>query len=146
MTMIFFVSYIGLTALAGFAKGFLALKVIGAVNVGFMLIAGNYALAWLLAAPVRSGAPKKFSGQLLTAKHRQKFSFSRQTHSNYLILLEYLLNRSKVTHSMALPLPKIRSHRNAIEMAANEDGSQWTRDKRPRSATQFGAQCGLNSA
>jgi uncharacterized membrane protein (DUF485 family) len=49
MTMIFFVSYIGLTALAGFAKGFLALKVIGAVNVGFMLIAGNYVLAWLLA-------------------------------------------------------------------------------------------------
>jgi uncharacterized membrane protein (DUF485 family) len=49
MTMIFFVSYIGLTALAGFAKGFLALKVIGAVNVGFMLIAGNYILAWLLA-------------------------------------------------------------------------------------------------
>jgi uncharacterized membrane protein (DUF485 family) len=49
MTMIYFVSYIGLTALAGFAKGFLALKVIGAVNVGFMLIAGNYVLAWLLA-------------------------------------------------------------------------------------------------
>ena len=49
MTIIFFVSYIGLTALAGFAKGFLALKVIGAVNVGFMLIAGNYVLAWLLA-------------------------------------------------------------------------------------------------
>jgi uncharacterized membrane protein (DUF485 family) len=49
MTVIFFVSYIGLTALAGFAKGFLALKVIGAVNLGFMLIAGNYVLAWLLA-------------------------------------------------------------------------------------------------
>jgi uncharacterized membrane protein (DUF485 family) len=49
MTIIFFVSYIGLTALAGFAKGLLALKVIGAVNVGFMLIAGNYVLAWLLA-------------------------------------------------------------------------------------------------
>jgi len=45
MTIIFFVSYIGLTALAGFAKGFLALKVIGAVNVGFMLIASNYVLA-----------------------------------------------------------------------------------------------------
>ena len=30
MTMIFFVSYIGLTTLAGFAKGFLALKVTGA--------------------------------------------------------------------------------------------------------------------
>ena len=49
MTIIFFVSYIGLTALAGFAKGFLALKAIGAVNVGFMLVAGNYVLAWLLA-------------------------------------------------------------------------------------------------
>jgi len=49
MTIIYFVSYIGLTALAGFAKGFLALKVIGAVNLGFMLIAGNYVLAWLLA-------------------------------------------------------------------------------------------------
>ena len=49
MTMFFFVSYIGLTTLAGFAKGFLALKVTGAVNVGFMLIAGNYVLAWLLA-------------------------------------------------------------------------------------------------
>ena len=49
MTIIFFVSYIALTALAGFAKGFVALKVIGAVNVGFMLIAGNYGLAWLLA-------------------------------------------------------------------------------------------------
>ena len=49
MTIIFFISYIGLTALGGFAKGLLALKVIGAVNVGFMLIAGNYVLAWLLA-------------------------------------------------------------------------------------------------
>ena len=49
MTIIYFVSYIGLTVLAGFAKSFLALKVIGAVNVGFLLIAGNYVLAWLLA-------------------------------------------------------------------------------------------------
>jgi uncharacterized membrane protein (DUF485 family) len=49
MTIILFVSYIGLTALAGFAKGFLALKVVGPVNVGYILIAGNYVLAWLLA-------------------------------------------------------------------------------------------------
>jgi uncharacterized membrane protein (DUF485 family) len=49
MTVIYLVSYIGLTVLAGFATGFLALKVVGAVNVGFMLVAGNYVLAWLLA-------------------------------------------------------------------------------------------------
>ena len=49
MTVIYFASYIGLTALAGFAKGFMALKVIGAVNVGFILIACNYVLAWVLA-------------------------------------------------------------------------------------------------
>jgi uncharacterized membrane protein (DUF485 family) len=49
MTVIFLVGYIGLTALAGFAKGFMAHKVIGAVNVGFILIAANYLLAWVLA-------------------------------------------------------------------------------------------------
>jgi uncharacterized membrane protein (DUF485 family) len=49
MTIIYLVSYIGLTVLAGFAKGFLALKVVGAINLGFVLIAGNYVLAWLLA-------------------------------------------------------------------------------------------------
>jgi len=49
MTVIFIVGYIGLTALAGFAKGFMAHKVIGTVNVGFILIAANYALAWALA-------------------------------------------------------------------------------------------------
>ena len=49
VTIIYLVSYIGLTVLAGFAKGFLALKVVGAVNIGFILIAGNYVLAWLLA-------------------------------------------------------------------------------------------------
>ena len=49
MTVIFLVGYIGLTALAGFAKGFMAHKVIGAVNVGFVLIAANYLLAWVLA-------------------------------------------------------------------------------------------------
>ena len=49
MTVIFLVGYIGLTALAGFAKEFMAHKVIGAVNVGFVLIAANYLLAWILA-------------------------------------------------------------------------------------------------
>lgn len=43
------VGYIGVTILAGFAKGFMALKVVGSLNVGFVLIGLNYVLAWGLA-------------------------------------------------------------------------------------------------
>ena len=43
------VGYIGVTALAGFAKGFMALRVVGSLNVGFALIAFNYVLSWALA-------------------------------------------------------------------------------------------------
>lgn len=49
MTVIFMVGYIGLTALAAFAKPVMAIKVIGSVNLGFVLIAANYVLAWILA-------------------------------------------------------------------------------------------------
>ncbi len=49
MITIYMVGYIGLTALAGFAKGFMALKVIGALNVGFLLIAFNYLLSLIIA-------------------------------------------------------------------------------------------------
>ena len=49
MTAIYLIGYIGLTVLAGFAKGFMAHKVVGAVNLGFILIAANYVLAWVLA-------------------------------------------------------------------------------------------------
>ncbi len=49
MTVAYLAGYIGLTVLAGFAKGFMALKIIGVVNVGFVLIACNYVLAWVLA-------------------------------------------------------------------------------------------------
>jgi len=49
MTIIFMVGYIGLTVLAGFAKGLMAVKVIGSVNLGFTLIALNYVLSWVLA-------------------------------------------------------------------------------------------------
>jgi uncharacterized membrane protein (DUF485 family) len=49
MTIIFMVGYIGLTVLAGFAKGLMAVKVIGPLNLGFTLIALNYALSWILA-------------------------------------------------------------------------------------------------
>ncbi len=49
MIIIYMVGYIGLTALAGFAKGFMALKVIGALNVGFFLIACTYVLSLVIA-------------------------------------------------------------------------------------------------
>jgi uncharacterized membrane protein (DUF485 family) len=49
MIIIYMISYIGLTALAGFAKGFMALKVIGALNVGFFLIACTYVLSLAIA-------------------------------------------------------------------------------------------------
>jgi uncharacterized membrane protein (DUF485 family) len=48
MTIIFMVGYIGLTVLAGFAGGLMGTKVIGSVNLGFMLIALNYVLSWVL--------------------------------------------------------------------------------------------------
>lgn len=49
MTIIFMVGYIGLTILAGFAKGLMGIKVVGAFNLGFLLIAVNYVLSWVLA-------------------------------------------------------------------------------------------------
>jgi uncharacterized membrane protein (DUF485 family) len=49
MTIIYFVGYIGLTVVAGFAKDLMAIKVVGSLNVGFTLIALNYVLSWILA-------------------------------------------------------------------------------------------------
>jgi len=49
MTIIFVIGYIGLTVLAGFAKGVTGLKVAGGFNLGFLLIACNYVLSWVLA-------------------------------------------------------------------------------------------------
>jgi uncharacterized membrane protein (DUF485 family) len=49
MTVIFMVGYIGLTVLAGFAKDLMAIKVLGSLNLGFVLIAANYVLSWALA-------------------------------------------------------------------------------------------------
>src|SRR5258708_39879788 len=49
MTIIFMVSYIGLTILAGFARDLMGTKVIGSLNLGFALIAFNYLLSWVLA-------------------------------------------------------------------------------------------------
>jgi uncharacterized membrane protein (DUF485 family) len=49
MTIIFMVGYIGLTVLAGFAKGVMGVQVIGSVNLSFALIGLNYLLSWVLA-------------------------------------------------------------------------------------------------
>jgi uncharacterized membrane protein (DUF485 family) len=49
MTVIFMVGYIGLTVLAGFAKDLMGVKVVGSVNLGFVLIALNYVISWTLA-------------------------------------------------------------------------------------------------
>jgi uncharacterized membrane protein (DUF485 family) len=60
MTVIFMVAYIGLTVLAGFARDLLGTKVIGSVNLGFVLIAANYGLSWLLAMVYGRIAADKF--------------------------------------------------------------------------------------
>jgi uncharacterized membrane protein (DUF485 family) len=49
MIFVYMAAYVGLTALAGFARGFVALKVAGPLNLGFALIALNYGLSWSLA-------------------------------------------------------------------------------------------------
>lgn len=49
MTVIYMVSFIGLTLLADFAKPILGIRVVGALNLGFVLIAFNYLLSWALA-------------------------------------------------------------------------------------------------
>ena len=49
MVVIYMVGYMGLSILAGFGRGILGIKVLGAVNLGFVLIAGNYLMSWALA-------------------------------------------------------------------------------------------------
>lgn len=60
MTIIFMVGYVGLTILGGFAKGLMGTKIIGAVNLGFVLIAFNYLLSWVLAIVYGRVAADKF--------------------------------------------------------------------------------------
>jgi len=49
MIVIYVVGYMGLSVLAGFGHGILGIKVLGSVNLGFVLIAGNYLMSWVLA-------------------------------------------------------------------------------------------------
>jgi uncharacterized membrane protein (DUF485 family) len=48
MIIIYIAGYMGLSILAGFGRGLLGIKVLGAVNLGFVLIAGNYLMSWLI--------------------------------------------------------------------------------------------------
>jgi uncharacterized membrane protein (DUF485 family) len=49
MIAIYLTGYIGLTGLAGFARGIMGLKVFGSLNTGFFLIACNYIVALVIA-------------------------------------------------------------------------------------------------
>src|SRR5271155_1506531 len=49
MIVIYMIGYMGLSVLAGFGRGLLGTKVLGALNLGFVLIAGNYLMSWALA-------------------------------------------------------------------------------------------------
>jgi uncharacterized membrane protein (DUF485 family) len=60
MTIIFIVCYIGLTVFAGFAKDLMGMKIVGSVNLGFMLIGFNYLLSWVLAIIYGRVATGKF--------------------------------------------------------------------------------------
>ncbi|WP_456814985.1 DUF485 domain-containing protein [Bradyrhizobium sp. USDA 4529] len=60
MTIMFMTCYIGLTILAAFAKGVVGMKIVGSVNLGFVLIAFNYVLSWALAIAYGFIAQKKF--------------------------------------------------------------------------------------
>jgi uncharacterized membrane protein (DUF485 family) len=60
MTIIFIVCYVGLTVFAGFAKDLMGMKMVGSVNLGFMLIGLNYLLSWILAIVYGRVAAGKF--------------------------------------------------------------------------------------
>ena len=60
MTIIFMTGYIGLTVLAGFAQGLMAVKVFGPLNLGYALIAVNYLISWVLALVYERIANNRF--------------------------------------------------------------------------------------
>ena len=50
MIVIYVCGYMGLSVLAGFGRDIFGMKVYGPVNLGFVLIAGNYLMSWALAS------------------------------------------------------------------------------------------------
>ena len=49
MLVLFVAAYMGLSGLAAFGRDLLGTKVLGPINLGFLLIAGNYLLSWTIA-------------------------------------------------------------------------------------------------
>jgi uncharacterized membrane protein (DUF485 family) len=75
MTIIFMVGYIGLTVLAGFSKGLLGTKIIGSLNLGFVLIGLNYVLSWVLAmiyARVANTTFDPLAAEIVDSKNRRE--------------------------------------------------------------------------
>lgn len=58
---------IATTLLAGFAKGFMAHKVIGAFNMGYLLVLATYVVCWSVAVIYVRGANAKFDAQSAVA-------------------------------------------------------------------------------
>jgi len=63
----YLVCYLGVTLLAGFAPGFMARPVLGAVNIGYVLITGIYVMAWVVALLYVRIANQKFDPKAATA-------------------------------------------------------------------------------
>jgi uncharacterized membrane protein (DUF485 family) len=49
MAIIYISGYLGLSLLAGFGRDVIGMKVYGPINLGFVLIVGNYVMSWLIA-------------------------------------------------------------------------------------------------
>lgn len=67
--------YLGVALLAGFAREFMAQSVIGALNVGYLLILAIYAMAWIIALIYVRVANRSFdpkAEQALTALHERE--------------------------------------------------------------------------
>lgn len=62
-----FVFIIGVTLLAGYAKPFLAQKVAGAFNLGYLLILLTYVLCWTVALIYVATANRRFDPQAAVA-------------------------------------------------------------------------------
>lgn len=77
MTIIFMTGFIGLTILAGFARELMGTKIIGSINLGYVLIAADYVLSWVLALVYGHIAANKFDP--LAAKAAAEISGRRLT-------------------------------------------------------------------
>lgn len=63
----YLVCYLGVTVLAGFAPGFMARPVLGAVNIGYVLITGVYVMTWVIALVYVRIANQNFDPKAATA-------------------------------------------------------------------------------